>query len=514
MTENENLIFGKNPQTGIVSIEPHDDTAELFIQDEEGNVTSQIVPNKYWILSHQRPNKTWRELEGGLHYRYGKQFNSREDFQKARQYLKNQFDIYSIWNAKEALQVLRGFTYYKGLKPKDISILSFDLETTTIDLNKAAKILCISNTFRDSKGKITKKLFAYDQYENEGEMISAWCKWVREMDSSIICGHNINSFDLPYLQFIARRFDVELNLGRNGSPLEIENYESKFRKDGSMDLHYKKCKIYGREIIDTLFLSIRYDIVAKKYPSYGLKPIIAAEGLIDPNRTFYDASKIRENYLIPEEWAKIKEYCKDDSDDSLKLFDLMASAQFYLANSVPKPFQLITESATGSQLNSILVRSYLQEAHSIPKTSQLSKVKGGISFGIPGIYSNVLKIDLKSAYPSQVLRFKLFDPEKDPKGNFYKMVHHFTYERFDLKAKFKETGDKYYYDREQANKIVINSAYGLMNTPGLNFNNSDIANKITSSTRDMIELSLKWASNKDMEYYKQYLKEEDETSNL
>ncbi len=507
--ENENLIFGKNPTKGIVSIEPYDSTAELFIQDENGLVTSQIIPNRYWILSSKKPNDKWRKLDGELHYKYGRQFDSREDFVKARSYLKKQYDIYSIWNPKESLMVLRGLTMYKGLKPKDVSVLSFDLETTTIDLNDKAKILCISNTFRDSKGKITKKLFAYDDFSDEGEMLEAWCKWVCEMNPSIITGHNINSFDFPYLNFRARKFDIELKLGRNGSVLEIDDYESKFRKDGSQDLHYHKCKIFGREICDTLFLAIRYDIVKKKYISYGLKQIIKQEGLEAANRTFYDASTIRKNYLIPAEWAKIKEYCKDDSDDALKLFDLMSPAQFYLTNSIPKSFQQVTESATGSQLNSLLVRSYVQEAHSIPKTSELSKVKGGISFGIPGIYSNVLKIDLKSAYPSQVLRFKLYDPIKDPKAHFYKMVHHFTYERFELKEQFEKTGDKYYYDREQAGKIIINSAYGLMNTPGLNFNNSDIANKITSETRIMIESSLVWSSGKGMEYYKQFMKEEE-----
>jgi DNA polymerase elongation subunit (family B) len=81
------------------------------------------------------------------------------------------------------------------------------------------------------------------------------------------------------------------------------------------------------------------------------------------------------------------------------------------------------------------------------------------------------------------------------------MVHHFTYERFDLKDKYKATGDKYYSDREQASKVIINSAYGLMATPGLNFNCTWIARKITESTRQMIDMSLRWASGKDSEFY-------------
>lgn len=510
----DRLLYGKNQTKGIVSIEIKDKEIKLFIRNN-GKIIIQNIPNKYWIVSKKQEKTDWKRLKGESYYKFGKQFESRETFEKARRWLKQNSDIYSIWDEKESAMVLKGLTYYKGLKPSDLAVLSFDLETTGLLFNKDSKILLISNTFRDSAGKITKKLFSYDEFKDEGEMLLEWCKWVRKTDPDILTGHNINSFDLNYLQFIARRFDIELNLGRDNSPLEISNYESKYRKDGSQDLHYHKSKIYGREIVDTLFLAIKYDVVAKKHPTYGLKAVIKAEGLEKANRAFYDASKIRFNYKDPIEWEKIKEYCKDDSDDALALFDLMAPAQFYIANSIPKPFQLITESATGSQLNSFLIRSYLQEGHSIPKASQLEKVKGGISFGIPGIYENVIKIDLKSAYPSQILRFKLFDPIKDPEGNFYKMVHHFTYERFELKAKFKETGDKYYYDREQAGKVVINSAYGLMNTPGLNFNNSDIANKITEETRNTIELALQWSSGKGMDFYKQYMKEEEnEESNI
>lgn len=501
------LIYGKNDTQNLVSLESNDEFIELFLQQPNGNVISKKIDNRFWILCNEDLGGMKR-LKGDTHYKWGKQFLTQKDLYTFKRY-NNHKDLFVIYNPKESSMILKGLTYYKGLKPKDISILSFDLETTTLDHNDQAKILLISNTFRKN-GVTTKKLFAYDEFEDEGDMLEEWCDWVRKMDPSILCGHNINGFDIHYMQFIAEKYNMDLKLGRDGSRLKIKQKESKKRVDGSRDINYLKSIIYGREIIDTMFLSINYDIAVKKYVSYGLKQIIKQEGLEKANRTFYDASKIRFNYKDPEEWKKIKEYCVDDSDDALALFDLMVPAQFYLANSIPKSFQALTESATGSQLNAFLLRSYIQYGHSVPKASQLQKVKGGISFGVPGIYSNVIKIDLKSAYPSQVLRFKLYDPDKDPSAHFYKMVHHFTYERFDLKEQYEKTKDTYYLAREQAGKIVINSAYGLMNTPGLNFNNSDIASKITQETRDLIELSLKWSSNKDMEFYKQYMKEENE----
>lgn len=507
----ENLIYGKNPLQRIVSIEPDDGAVKIFRRTEEGDLEESFLSVKYWILANQQIDKSWVRLNGHLHYKYGKQYDTLKEMKTAKFFLKkDEYDIYAPSDGKEQIMLNKGITYFKGMKPIDISVLSFDIETTGLDPKSPdAKVLLISNTLRH-KGETVKKLFAYDDYESEADMIASWCDWVIINDPDCMIGHNIFAFDLPYLN---TRSIEGLRLGRDDSYMRVDKYVSDKRVDGSRDFHYNKSRIYGREIVDTMFLAIDYDI-GKKYETYGLKKIISQEKLEKKDRTFYPADQIRFRYKDPIEWQKIKDYCVDDSDDALALFDLMIPAKFYMAHSIPKSFQEIICSASGAQLNSFLVRSYLQNAHSIPKTSQLEYVKGGISFGVPGIYSNVIKIDLKSAYPSQVLRFKLYDPQKDPNGNFYKMVHHFTYERFELKDKYKETGDKYYSDREQASKVIINSAYGLAATPGLNFNCTWMARKITEETRKMIEFSLEWSSGKNMEFYKQYMKDKEENENI
>lgn len=499
----KSLIYGRNEITRIVSVEPEDESLKIFRRTDKGELEILSVPNKYWILCDIQVDESWLRMKGDLHYKWGKQYKTLPDMRQSKFFLKKDgYDIYCINDGKEASMVNKGVTYFKDMKPNEVSVLSFDIETTSLDPeDKEAKLLLISNTFRHN-GKVQKKLFCYDDFANESDMINNWGDWIQECDPDCLIGHNIFLFDLPYLYARAKKAGTNLYLGRDKSAIKFDKFESKKRKDQTTDLHYIKSRVYGREIIDTYFLSLDYDIVKKKYESYGLKYIIKKEKLEKPGRTFYDSSQIRFKYHIPEEWEKIKLYCIDDSDDALALFDLMIPARFYLTNSIPKSFQEMICSATGAQLNSFLVRSYLQDAHSIPKASQIEYVKGGISFGIPGIYSNVIKVDLKSAYPSQVLRFKLYDPVKDPNANFYKMVHHFTYERFELKDKYKQTKDKYYDDREQANKIVINSAYGLANTAGLNFNCSWMARKITEETRKMIDMSLVWASGKDSEFWK------------
>lgn len=502
------LIFGKNPTEKIVSVEVVEDKLHLFLETEKG-VEVVKVPHKYWIVSSYPLDGQFLELKGDLHYKYIKLYDKKGYYFAERQKWNYKKDIFTPWDEIEMSLLLKGFTYYKGLTPTQVSILSFDIETTGIVHNENSKLLCISNTFRRN-GNYTTKLFSYKDYENEGKMIEAWCDWVREVDPSILVGHNIFNFDLQYIKFIAEKFGVKICLGRDGSNLSFRRKPSDFRVDGNRDQEYYNVKCFGREIVDTYFIAMAYDI-GKKYESYGLKALIKAENMEKAGRTHYDGAKIKDNYMIPEEWEKITAYALDDSEDPIKLFDKMIPATFFTANNIPKTFQQICLSATGSKINSILLRSYLQKAHSIPKADKLEeKVIGGISEGIPGKYRNVIKIDLKSAYPSQVLRFKLYEPSKDPEANYYNITKFFAEERFRLKILAKK--DPIMKALDDAMKVLINSIYGAANTSGLHFNSSKLANRITYETRKMIEFAVEWATSKDYQLWRQENKLDDENA--
>jgi DNA polymerase elongation subunit (family B) len=492
----DNLIFGKDKTPRVVGLEIDNEIAEVFIQQENGTVISEIRENRYWILSRNPLNEKSKRLDGNLFYRYIITTKDREVFTQGKKVWKNK-DIYSVYNAKEAFMMLNGLTYYKGMKHNELNVLSFDIETTGLKHNETAKVLLISNTYRDSSGKITRKLFSYDQFANQGIMLTAWCNWVIDANPDVILGHNILGFDLPYMQYIADQEGITLDLGRNGAPIRFNGYNSKFRVDGSRDLEYKAAQIYGREIIDTMFLAYKYDI-GRKYESYGLKKIIAFEGLEVKDREFYDASQIRFNYTNPIEWAKIKKYAIMDADDSLALFDLMAPSQFYWTQTVPKSFQSVTESATGSQINSILIRAYLQDGHSLPCTSKVEGFEGALSYAKPGIYTNHIRFDVAALYPSIILQYKLYDKQKDPKGYYYQLTSILRDARLKNKKLAKETGLKYYKDMEQSQKVGINSIYGTAGAPGILFNSIKVADAVTKHGREILSKAVLWATSKDI----------------
>lgn len=482
------FVFGASPVERIVSCENTDTGLEVFLEDQEG-VRSIHAPAAHWLLS-PRPLEGAAKLAGDNPFRYFKTFETKREWWEAKRANRGA-EFLNIWDDKEAAMMVGGFTYYKGMRVDEVSTLAFDIEATGLNHDESSRVLLISNTFR-SLGRVERRLFAYDEYESESAMFDAWSAWVREINPSILVGHNIYSYDLPYMDFCASRAGTTLALGRDGSHVRFDSYESKYRRDGSQFYTYHRANIYGREIVDTFFLSMKYDI-GRKYSTYGLKTIIKEEGLEIADRQHYDAATIAKNYKNPEQWELIKAYATHDADDTLALFDLMIPAYFYLTRSIPKPLQSIVNGASGSWINSFLVRSYLQVGHSVPRATEGVEFEGAISIGNPGIYENVFKVDVASLYPSVMLEHRVYDETKDPRAHFLKMVEYFTAERLANKTKAKETGERYYKDLSEAQKVVINSAYGMMGAPGLNFNSPANAAKVTRIGREILTKAIEWS---------------------
>ncbi len=496
----DHIIYGKNDTKHIVNISIKDDMVYIFKEDK----SYVTVPYRHWVLS-SKPHPNFLPLKGDQHFKYIKEYDSLAEFNRVK-FNVYKLGMYTISNYSESFMIRHGYTYFKGMKPGDVSSLSFDIETTGLDPNADdAKVLLITNTFR-SNGVIERKTFGEYEYETQADMINDWALWVKEKDPSLLLGHNIVIFDLPYINHMMLKAGQHLILGKHDEPIEFNDRTKELRVDGTQSYTYKPIKIFGREVVDTFFLAIKADI-AKKYTSYGLKNIIKQEGLEKEGRQHYDASQIKKNWHLPEERIKIIQYAEEDSDDSLKLFDLMIAPFFYLTPHIPKPFQLMIESATGSQLNSLMVRSYLQDGFSVAKANETDYVQGGISFAVPGIYKNQIKIDIKSAYPSQILRLKLYSKAKDPEMHFYKICKYFTEVRFEYKKKSKETGDSYWLGRDAAAKTLINSLYGLCQTQGLNYNDPELASIITLETRNVINMALVWASGHGVDHWMTIFKE-------
>lgn len=487
----DQLVYGCDPTECIVSCEVKDDMVYLY-KEIDGKLELEKYDMEYWILS-SRAHINMTKLDGDLCYDHmwtTDKYSIYKD-KVAQTYAKPE-QYWHSYNIREMAMLRDGFTYFKGLEPSDVSIMGFDIEANGLSRNDDAEVFCISTTYRCGK-EITKQCFNLDEFTDSYEMIECFCDYVRDIDPTILVGHNIYNYDLPYLQHVyALQGGKGLQLGRDDSRMKIPPKKAKKRVDGSRDMDFNKIRIFGREIVDTMYLAMDYDKIEKKYPSYGLKPIIEAEGLIKKGRIFYDASMVGKNWHIPEEREKIKAYCVDDSDDAIALYDLMIPAYFSLTRYLPKTFEEVLVSAAGSQLNNLMIRSYLMKDHSIPRACEVPDFQGAYSFGKPGIYKNVFKIDVASLYPSIMRQHEIYDERKDPLKHMLLFVNIFTDERLKNKKIAKETGDRYYDALQNAQKIIINSFYGFLATSGLNFNSPANAALVTKYGREILNHSAEY----------------------
>jgi DNA polymerase elongation subunit (family B) len=491
-------LFGKDKRANIVNIAIKNDLLYLFYLDG----SSETIPCKYFILSSTKYDSKFERLEGETFYKYIRYFNNLESynlFKKNNYHSISSKVLHAINDPLQQQLYLTGITLYKDLEFKSLRILGFDIETNGVIKDKNSSIKVITNTLWDGNS-LTRTIFREDHYKNEGEMLVAWSNYVQEVNPSVMTGHNIFGFDLPYMMHVAKLNKVELNISRDGGSPIVAKRARKYRVDGSQTWDFFNIEVFGRDIIDGMFLAVKYD-VGRNFSSWGLKSIIEALGLVKEGRQFYDASKIGENWSDLVEREKIVEYCKDDGDDSISIFNTMTPAFFYLARSIPNTLQNIINSASGSWLNSIIVRAYMQNGKSIAKPNEPTTVTGGISFGIPGIHKNVKKIDIVSMYPSIMREWKIFDDKKDPDAIFNKMVECYTLDRLKHKKLFKETKNSYHDDMQASLKIAINSLYGLNATSGLNYNNFQNADKITTLGRLILRASTMWASGEDVDFW-------------
>lgn len=167
------LIYGKNTMLGIVAVEvvESDDSQEVQLFFFDGTVKK--YPYKDWILTPTKEDAKSERLEGFLHYKYFKTINPNENTWRIK-------DKFQIWNKREAAMTLHGITLYKGLKPSQLGVLSFDIESTGLSQDESSDVFIITNSYQKN-GTIVRKHFRKDEYENTGEMIQDWCDWVRKL---------------------------------------------------------------------------------------------------------------------------------------------------------------------------------------------------------------------------------------------------------------------------------------------------------------------------------------------
>ncbi len=500
------LLFGDPAERGMVAVEIASRTeAEIFKRDGQRLVRERrplklfVAVQDRTVLDGFRPPHEVFELSGEFPFRYLVTLSSTDALDAIRRHLRRvtgknpgapDAPYLVLGDPVEQYLMLTGMTHFIGLEFGDLHRLQLDIETyitPPFEFPSAARegdrVIAIS--IADTSG--FECVLRGDRMD-EQTMLREMVRIVRERDPDVIEGHNLFRFDFEYLENRARRHNVKLALGRDGS--EIFARPSRLQI-AERTIAYRRYDVYGRSIIDTWILAQHYDIASRELEGFGLKHLAQHFGMAREGRVYIDAAQV--SRYFDREPETLFEYALDDVRETRALAEFLAPSYFVQAQIFPYSYQNTVLRGNATKIDSLMLRAYLAHRHSIPARQEPKPVAGGYT-EMPrcGVARNVFHCDVTSLYPSLMLEFGQA-PASDRLGVFLRMLGDLRSFRVKAKTLSRElsgSARRHMEALQQAFKILINSFYGYLGFALGHFNDFDQANAITRRGRELIQTAI------------------------
>ena len=504
------VLFGCNPTEGIVALELEDDRHIRLYRRVQGQLLSELQEFRpvIWLqgselLRNFKGEVEVAELGGELVYRALAVFKSWKDCLSAKKYLSKvtggrpsgTSSGYLFLNDPIHQHLLvTGQTCFLGMTPSDVNRLQIDIETYCSPgfefpnpEREEDRIIAIA--LSDSSGWET---VLWGKELTEPEMLERLNGIIQARDPDVIEGHNIFKFDLSYIKARAKRHGIALKWGRNGSEPSVYNSRL-FIAERTID--YPKWEIYGRHIVDTWILSQFYDISSRELEGLGLKEMAQHFGLASEDRTYIEGSQISRVY--DETPDVLRRYALDDVRETRALSALLTPSYFIQAQIFPYNFQDVVVRGNATKINSLFLREYLRQRHSLPAPpGEAKEFAGGYTAMFKeGVVKNVVHCDVTSLYPSIMLARKV-KPGVDVLDVFLPLLRDlrtFRVEAKRLAQRAASDDERAHYQALQTTfKILINSFYGYLGTSFSNFADFRAAGEITETGQQILKHMIGW----------------------
>ena len=507
--EQSEVLFGADPLQGIVAVEPSGDkTMRLFLRRGKKPVTQDepfvsfiLVEDEKLMKGFKPPCRTER-LSGVNEYKVLVLFDGWEACQKARDHLHKRTGesasspkapyLY-IADPVHQFLLLTGKTLFKKLAFKDLHRLALDIETACapgfeFSNSEREEDRILSIALMDNQG-YSEVLFGKETEEKE--MLVALGERITRLDPDVIEGHNLFNFDLEYIRARARRHGVPLRWGRDGSIPKIRR--SRFTVAERI-IDFTRMDIYGRHVVDTLFLLQYYDVTAREMESYGLKAAAQHFGLAEEGRTYIEGKDIQ--WTFDHDPESLKKYNLEDVKETLALSGLLGYPFFLQTRIFPYSYQKIFVRGNATKINALFLREYLRQRASVPRPKGGGEFEGGYTdVFVTGVVPHVVHCDVASLYPSILLSYSL-KPAGDTLNIFLPLLRDLRDFRLEAKRRAKEAKEPhehdYYEALQQTFKILINSFYGYLGTDLHHFADQALAAEVTRRGREIIHKMIEW----------------------
>jgi len=495
------LLFGRAGIAGQVSFEAGEETVRIWSRDGTPHVGEEplrpfLLLADPDILKGLKGDATVVPLDGDAAYRWLAEFPSWSHCLKARDHAQRVTGgvagvpgapYHFLSDPVHQFLLRTGRTSFLGMAFDDLRRMAMDIEVTTapgFEFPNAAResdrIIAIA--IADSAG-FTTVLSGAEM--SEAELLAECGRLVRERDPDVLEGHNIFRFDLEYIEARARRHEVPLPWGRDGSTLTGRPSRMQV---ADRTIAYRRYAVAGRHIVDTWILVQLYDVAARDLESYGLKDVARHFGIAAPERTYLPPEDIPR--IFREEPERLMAYARDDVVETLSLSGLLSPPYFVQAQALPLSYESVVLRGNATKIDGLLMREYLHQRRAVPAPSEGKGVAGGYTtVRLTGVARPVLHADVTSLYPSLMLTRKIA-PARDTLGVFPKLLGDLREFRLAAKRLAREAPAE--ADRtllgalQQTFKILINSFYGYLAFSQGHWNDYDAANQVTGEGRALV----------------------------
>jgi len=400
--------------------------------------------------------------------------------------------------------------YNPKIKPANyepkLRLMSIDIETS-YDTDELFSIAYICEDAQqvlmigDANSHINEALTLI--VKDERELLNTFIQHIDSLDPDIFIGWNVINFDFHFLQKKADALNVQLRIGRNKS---LAKWRKSITESNRHFLH-----IPGRVVldgIDTLksatwqFPSFSLDNVANTLLNRG--KLISQNENRDP---LYKAKEIKRQFH--EDKAALAKYNLEDCQLVLDIFNKTELIHFAIERSRLTGLEMDRVGGSVAAFDNLYLPRLHRKGFVAPNIGDYASGNtspgGYVMNSKPGLYNSVLVLDYKSLYPSIIRTFKvdpysriaaknLSDDETIPGydgASFAKQEHILP----DIIADLWQARDKAKKENNnalsQAIKIIMNSFYGVLGTPGCRIHDARLTSSITKRSHDIIKQTVK-----------------------
>lgn len=335
-------------------------------------------------------------------------------------------------------------------------------------------------------------------YPDERSLLLSFLTWLCEQDPDVVIGWSVVAFDLSFLQRRLDHYRIAFDIGRNRQAVSWRTATQTGNKQFAL--------VPGRVVLDGIEL---LRTATYQFESFSLENV--SRELLGRGKLIHDvdARGAEIQQLFAKDKLQLARYNLEDCNLVHDIFAHTRLLEFALERSRLTGLDIDRAGGSVAAFDFLYLPRLHRQGYVAPVVPE--DARGGAPGGFvldskPGIYSNVIVLDFKSLYPSIIRTFHV-DPlalieglqEANPipgfKGAAFSRLQVILPRIIeDLWRARDEAKRKKLSAMSQAIKIIMNSFYGVLGTPGCRFYDDRLVSSITlrgheilQKTRDLIE---------------------------